>query len=344
MYKNKHRFVAIVAGILFLGAACTPGTVERDTDGGIYYTEDAGETWVQRNTIYKDRNSERTIDNIDIAGLFFSPGDARKIFAITKREGLWVSWNAGHNWDPIMSNSGLIDIAFDRLDPKIIYAAIDGSIAKTIDEGVAWKGVYTSDTGNIKINSIVIDPKNQNRILAATNQGTLLISDNAGVAWRVLAKTPGALYDMQYHPNREQTIYAGSGTVGLVRSRDNGSTWEDFSEQFAEFAGTHEYRDFVLIPSGVVYASRYGLLRSLNHGQNWASLPLISGAKDSNIQALAVNPGNPLEIYYGTNSTFYVSLDGGLNWIPRTIPTTRPASDVIIDPSDSSHIYLGVSR
>ena len=149
---------------------------------------------------------------------------------------------------------------------------------------------------------------------------------------------------MQFHPQKPDTIYAAIENVGLIRSLDDLKTWESFEEEFAEYDSSNVYRDFVLIPSGVVYASKHGLLRSLNHGKDWASLPLISGKNDSNIYALAVNPDNPLEIYYGTKSNFYHSIDGGFNWVPRTLPTTRTTSDILINPNNTDTIYMGVSQ
>ncbi|MDZ4221838.1 MAG: hypothetical protein U1C18_03090, partial [Patescibacteria group bacterium] len=182
-------------------------------------------------------------------------------------------------------------------------------------------------------------------VYAGTSVGDLLISDDNGLSWRVHAALGSgvALSNMQFHPQRSQTMYALVPGKGLARSQDSGANWSYFEEAFAEFSGANDPRDYALIPSGVIYASRYGLLRSLNHGQDWVSLPLISGPRDANIYSLAVNPGNPLEVYYGTTSTLYHSVDGGFNWIPRSLPTTRAARELVLDPTNSNVVFMGAS-
>ena len=279
---------------------------------------------------------------MNIKKLIFSPGDNTKLFAITESNGLWISWNEAFYWDLILPNSDINDIAVNPDNTRIIYAAISGNIAMTRDEGINWKATYTSDSSSVEISSIALNPTKTNILYAATNQGDILISEDSGISWREYTKVKGKLINMTFHPSQPLTVYAGIAGIGLMRSRDEAKTWESFSEEFKEFSGTNTYRDFVLIPSGVVYASSHGLLRSLNHGKDWASLPLISGKNDPNIYALAVNPDNPLEVFYGTRSTFYHSIDGGFNWIPRKLPSSRTASDILINPDDTSKMYLGV--
>jgi len=344
---NTAKIKLIIAAISFalLGAACTPGNIQTTAaDGGIWLTQDRGEAWQPKNNIYIEGSGSKTIANTNIKKIFFSPRDTRKIFAITERDGLWVSWNAANNWDMILASSKINDVKIDPIDTKIIYAAVEGAIAKTVDEGVIWKAIYTSDNPQVLITSLAQDPKKLSNILAATSEGDILISENSGTSWREFSSPGITLYDMQFHPGRNETIYAHASGVGLTRSRDSGKTWEYFDKEFALYPGANNFRDFVLVPSGVVYASQYGLLRSLNHGRDWVSLPLISGKNDANIYALAVNPDDPLELYYGTRSNFYISIDGGFNWIPRQLPSTRGASDILINPDDPSIIYLGVNR
>ena len=342
---NYFRLFLIIGAVLLLGAACAPQQIQTATDGGIWLSEDLGENWDQRVIIYEDGTRKRTIADINVKKLLFSPGDERKIFAVSESKGLWVSWNEGHNWDQILASSEINDVVIDINDPKIIYAAVGGFIVQTKDEGITWKSIYASDLPTTKITSITIDPKSRQVIFAGTNEGNLLISENNGLAWRIQAKSAGgAILKLQFHPNKNATLYAGIETKGLARSFDQGKNWEFFDNAFAEFQDTNIFRDFSLVTSGIVYASKYGLLRSLNQGTDWTNLPLISGRKDSNIQAISTDPDNPIEVYYGTNSTFYYSLDGGFNWVPRELPSTRSASTILISSDNHKKIYLGVSR
>lgn len=341
---RKIKLLVIILAVTFLGAACTPGSLSVPDDAGVWLSLNQGEQWEQKALIYADRASRKTMADIDVQKLVFSPQDSRKLFALSRETGLWVSWNAGNNWDLVLTASGANDLAIQPNNPKIFYVAAGPAIAKTENEGDSFRAIYTSDQRTNEITSLALQPGNSNIIYAGTSGAEILLSENAGVSWRVVAKLEGAIKKLSVHPQAADILYAGVAGKGLARANNQGKNWDYFTEAFKDYAGAGDFRDFVLVPSGIVYASRYGLLRSLNQGRDWASLPLLSGKGDSNIYALAVNGKNPLDIYYGTRSTFYRSLDGGFNWIPRALPSTRAATAITLDPANPGVIYLGVSR
>ncbi|MEK7125783.1 MAG: hypothetical protein AAB880_02590 [Patescibacteria group bacterium] len=341
---RKIKLLTILLTITFLGAACTPGNLGVTDDAGAWLSLNRGENWQQKVLVFADHVSRKTMADIDIHQLVFSPQDNRKIFALSREGGLWMTWNAGNNWDLILPSSAVNDLAITPNNGKIYYVATGPSIAKTENEGDIFKAVYTSDQKTNEITSLALHPKNTNLLYAGTSSGEILVSENAGVSWRVVTKLSGIIRRLAIHPNAPDIMYAAVGNTGLARSTDNAKNWDYFTEAFKEYNGANDYRDFVLVPSGIVYASRYGLLRSLNQGRDWTNLPLLSSEGNSNIYALAVNMNNPLELYYGTRSTFYRSVDGGFNWIPRNLPSTRAATAILISPDSADKIYLGVSR
>jgi len=329
---------------MLLGVACTPGKISTPIDGGIWFSSNKGADWEQRVNVYADRVNNRNIADFNIMKLVFSPKDDRKIFAISEKSGLWLTWNAGNNWDQILESANIRDIAINPSNTRIVYAAVDNAVVKSEDEGANWKAVHTSDDVRNVITTITLHPRNANVIYASTRDGEILLSENGGVSWRIFSSIGGEVQKMQFHPQNDKLIYAGVYRQGLFVSSDDGENWSNFNEVFKDYEGSTDFRDFVLIPSGVIYASSYGLLRSLNQGKDWTSLPLISTTRDSNIHSLAVNPSNPLEIYYGTRSTFYRSIDGGFNWIPSSLPTTRSASTILINANNVNELYLGAQR
>lgn len=341
---NKIKILCLALSITFLGAACTPGVSGVAADGGVWHSSNRAGSWEPKSLIYADGMSQKTIGDLDISKLVFSPNDSRKIFALSYQGGLWISWNAGNNWDKIISASGVNDIAINPANPRTFYAAVGPAIAKTEDDGDSWRAVYTSDQKLNEVTSLVLQPDNSNILYAATRAGQILLSENAGVSWHEVAQLDAVVEKLAIHPNNPDIMYIGVLGRGLGQSTDKGKNWKFFNESFASFSGAAEFRDFTLIPTGIIYASRYGLLRSLNQGKDWVSLPLISDKNDPNIYSLAVNPKNPLEIYYGTRSTFYRSIDGGFNWIPRSLPTTRAAFSILVNPDNQDILYLGVGR
>ena len=333
---RKIKLFILVSAIAFLGAACTPGVGGVAGDGGVWFSLNRGERWEQKVLIHADGASRQTINSLDFHKLVFSPQDSRKIFALSAQGGLWISWNAGNNWDLIISASGVNDIAIHPTQPRTFYVAVGASIAKTESDGDVFKAVYTNDQKLNEVASLALNPANPAILYAGTKNGQVLVSENSGASWREIAKLESAVEKLAIHPAKPDIMYAGISGRGLAQSTDKGKNWKFFEAS--------EFRDFVLIPTGIIYASRHGLLRSLNQGQDWVNLPLISDKNDSNIYSLAVNPKNPLEIFYGTRSTFYRSLDGGFNWIPRSLPTTRASLSILINPDNQDMIYLGVGR
>ncbi len=342
---TKITLALVLSATALLGAACTPGSVASEADGGVWATSSGGEQWEQRSTIYEDRVSKKAITEVNAKKFVFSPADPRKVFLVSYGSGLWFSWNQGYFWDLVLPNSAVSDLAIHPENPERLYAAVGSTVAVSTDEGAHWRSTYSSDFTSTLVTSVAVDPKSPNIVYAATNAGDLLISDDNGISWRVHAASGAGtvLEKIQFHPQRPRTMYALARGIGLARSEDAGEHWTFFTDAFSSFSGADDPRDYALIPSGIVYASKYGLLRSLNHGQDWTSLPLISSFKDANIYALAVNPQNPLEIFYGTTSTLYHSLDGGFNWIPRPLPTTRGTSSLALYPADLKLLFMGVS-
>lgn len=340
----KTKLPIILFAITFLGAACTPGNLSVADDAGVWFSLNRGERWEQKVLVYTDRVTRKTIADIDIQKLLLSPQDSRKIFAASRDTGLWVSWNGGNNWDLILPAAGVNDLVIQGDNPKIYYAAVGPAIAKTENDGDNFRAIYTNDAKTNEITSLALHPTKPSIIYAGTSSGEILVSENAGVAWHLVTKLEGGVKKLAIHSQSPDIMYAGVDKKGLARSTNQGKNWDYFADSFKDYAGANEFRDFALVPSGLVYASRYGLLRSLNQGRDWTSLPLLSGKGNSNIYALSVNVANPLELYYGTKSTFYRSVDGGFNWVPRSLPSTRAATAILISPANADTIYLGVSR
>lgn len=342
---QKIKLFLIALSLTFLGAACTPGSLSpSQPDGGIWYSLDKGENWQMRGLVFADSGGKKDLSDVDIKKLVLSPQDSRKLFAVSAGSGLWISWNAGNNWDLSLSAQDVNDVALHPADKKIFYVAVGTSIAKTANEGDTYRAVYTNDQKQNLVLSLALSSANPNILYAGTSLGEVLFSENAGVAWRQVAKLGGRVEKLAVHPGRENLLYAGVAGKGLAQSANGGKDWGFFDEAFKDYQGINNFRDFVLTPTGLVYASQFGLLRTLDQGKNWTKLPLISSDRDSNIYALALNPKNPLEVYYGTRSTFYRSIDGGFNWIPRQLPSTRAATAILVDPENTEMVYLGVSR
>lgn len=342
--ENGIKIFILALSLAALGAACTPGGVGTLDDGGIWFSGNKGETWEQRSLIYADRAIRKSIADDNIKKIVFSPADERRLLAIAEKEGLWLSWNAGRNWDQILAAKDVNDVAIDENNPNIIYSTSGPNLVRSQDYGDSWSAIYTNDNTNEFITAIALRPGAPQTIYAGTSAGRLVKSDNNGQSWQEQSNLEFSVNKLSFGNASSTLMFIGVKNKGLGRSQNFGEDWYFFKDEFKTYGGAAEFRDFALTPNGIIYASRYGLLRSLNQGNDWTSLPLIADERDSNIYSLAVNKDNASEIYYGTKNTFYHSIDGGFNWVPRRLPTSRAATALIINPADANAIYLGAWR
>ena len=86
----------------------------------------------------------------------------------------------------------------------------------------------------------------------------------------------------------------------------------------------------------------YGLIKTANYGNDWSEIKLIVPDNRSFIKSVAVNPLDPAKIYYDTGTTFYSTVDGGVNWASTKLPSPRLGSTILISTAKGNPIFLGV--
>ena len=92
----------------------------------------------------------------------------------------------------------------------------------------------------------------------------------------------------------------------------------------------------------IIMASRYGLIRISNKGQQADAIPLVTAPDDAEIFSLAINRTNGDHLYYGTNQTFYRSLDGGQTWATQDLPSSRAAEHLFVHLTNDDIIFMAL--
>lgn len=134
------------------------------------------------------------------------------------------------------------------IDPQqtatMYTGGVSGGVWKTTDGGAAWRP--TGDTlANIAINSLVMDPRDHNRLYAGTGEGYfretvrgtalplrgggIFVSTDAGESWSILESTRTSDFhfvnDLFVSSVDSSRIYAATRT-GVFRSSDAGQSWK----------------------------------------------------------------------------------------------------------------------
>jgi photosystem II stability/assembly factor-like uncharacterized protein len=349
----KKTLVIIVGALLMFGAGCvsfqTDGTPSGGNDGGVFKTTDKGETWVQRVAIPTIDGSVKSIGGVNIVAIKQDPQDVKALYLGTIDHGMFYTYDGGNSWfQPSQLSRGKVaSIAVDPKDKCTVYATSANKLLKSTDCSRTFDVVYVDTRAERKTTAVLVDHFDSNVVWTATDGGDVLKSMDAGKSWTSKQTFKSAVMKLMMSTDDSRRVFAGTQKSGVWRTQDAGENWEDLSERYREFGGAKDFFDMALgvsEPAVVVQASKYGLIRSKDNGDTWESIELLTPPKSSLIYSVALDPKDSNGIFYGTATTFFRSPNGGSNWIPKTLPTTRAATVLTVDSSDSSVLYMGVTK
>ena len=175
-------------------------------------------------------------------GLIIDPDDGAKNtwFAGSVGGGIWKTTNAGAAWvnkTPFVPNLATVTIAMAASNHAVIYAgtgegffngdAVRGDgIWKSTDRGETWIQL-SSTAGNSDfsyVNRVIVDPSNENIVLAATN-AAILRSTSGGGSWNRVYSGGGRIQQIVENPLNFNVLYATRNSNGVLKSTDRGLTW-----------------------------------------------------------------------------------------------------------------------
>ncbi|HPV70610.1 MAG TPA: hypothetical protein PKY08_01755 [Candidatus Magasanikbacteria bacterium] len=346
-------FFFITAACLVLGGAgCIQvgGSGNQNVvDGGIFKSVDKSVTWGQATQIFSVGGEKKDFSKEAVTGLVFDPSDHNALYLTGLNTGLLFSYNAGSGWQrPEQIKAGTVSgVAVDYKNKCLIYITLGKLILKTEDCGRIFTPVYQEGRTEASLGQIVTDPFSSSVLYAGNSVGDFLKSSDGGKTWIVIKRFENPLAKIIINPTNSKIIYVATQERGLYRSGDAGISWTDMNEGLKKYGGAYVYQDLVLIDAkseSFLLASQYGLIKTGDGGVTWEALNLLTPPNGAEIKVVTVNPKNSKEIFYATASTFYKSVDGGVQWQTQKLPSTRPPTFLIIDPIDPKIMYFGFGQ
>ena len=350
----KKLIFLTCASLLLAGAGCVKVKQNTSAGLGMYRSADKGENWAEIN-IYPTPQGVKSLSNIKVNKVFIDPNDNKAFYIGTRGQGLFFSLDKGDSWQQINFFQGkyIHGLAIDPTNKCVVYVTDSSGIFKTIDCNRTWTQVYTSQSVS-KLISLAIDASENQNIYAAVEDGTVLQSLNGGVSWRAIKKFTTTIADLQTDPKITKRFYVASTYGGLVRSDDGGETYKDVTNELRKFSAGLTFYRLVVDPStkdSLFWASKYGLFHSTNAGDTWNEIKLVTSPGIVNIYNFAINPKNSNELYYtGTvfgadvkinSSKLYKSIDGGVTWFNRKLPSTAIPVYLYVHPEQNNVLYVG---
>ncbi len=343
--KNKF-FVLLFSALLATTGCIRFGSAEPEAVLGVFRTDTAGEEWVDKNAfIYP--NGVATISGVGVTSVIFDPLDPDAMYLTTNNSGVLYSYNNAETWQQVanLGDAVVQDLVVDPTNKCVLYATLANTIVKTADCGRTWGEVYVDTRADVVVTAMAIDLGSGRTLYAGNSKGEVLKMVNGGGEWRTVTRLESQIVKLLIEPLDSSVVYAATQSSGLFKTQDAGLVWSSMSDGLKPFSSSFEYRNVILDPAvnnGVLWVSRYGLLRSSDGGETWNEIKLITPPATTDIFAVAINPQNPNELYYSTSSTFYRSTDGGVNWTTRRLPTAGTPSVLVFDPNSNSTLFMGI--
>src|SRR6266478_798356 len=306
--------------------------------------------------------------------------------------GIWKTTSAGVTWSPIFDQFTNVDsvgaIQVAPSDANIVYAgtgdSVQGSLGdgmyKSVDAGKTWTHIGLEDT--VKINKIVVDPKDPDLVLASTQgdarhsgQG-IYRSTDGGKTWTNVLKPENAngTRDLEYAFDTPHVMFAtsqslsgggfggggggggaaqGPNGTALFKSTDAGKTWTKVST-LPPYTGriscaiamhTKGQRVFVL---GGLLQGGSGLYRSDDQGVTWQHMggddTRVANGQGAFSSGVWVDSQNP-DILYTISTTVYRSIDGGKTFKAfKGAPGGEDPHEIWIDPTNGQRMLFGFDQ
>ena len=345
---ENWRVVAGTERLSFYAIAAWPKdqrVLAAGTNEGVWMSKDGGESW--------RRISPKTVaDLAAIVSVAFDPARAGTIYAGTPHLP-WKTTNAGITWKKVhvgmFDDSDIFSIAVDPSREGRVFASACSGIYCSLNAGAAWRRVQGIPGTNRRTYVVTQSPHNRDLLFAGTSAG-MWSSRDGGLLWAKLNEYVAT--SVEFHPVHKKLFYVSTERHGLLRTLDEGKTFEPVNEGFASrsllalesdngklyavarYEGSaggvfvkddvngpwsiatrgRNFDRFVVQP-GVLLGrdSDEGWLSSKDGGQNW-DRTLMDEPDSGDWFETAVNPFEPKEWLRASRQGLSKSTDGGLNW------------------------------
>ena len=262
---------------------------------GVYKSSDAGKTW-QHIGLENTKQIGRIIVDPKNPNTVFVAA-LGNVYAPNPDRGVYRSHDGGATWQKVLFKNddvGAIDLAFDPVDSKIVYATLwnvrrppwfiyapangpGAGIFKSIDGGSTWKeiseGIPLEGRGHIGIS---VAASNRNRLYAVVDakDGGVFTSNDAGATWTRLSSDK-RLWDRGWYfekvtadPKNADVVYVMN--TSTYRSTDAGKTWTAIKGA----PGGDDYHQLWINPDDpkrMIVASDQGAVVSVDGAVTWSS-------------------------------------------------------------------------
>jgi photosystem II stability/assembly factor-like uncharacterized protein len=204
-----------------------PNVVYAGTWHLAWKTDDGGANWHHIN--------KGMVDDSDVFSIIVDSTNPANVFA-SACSGIYKSTTAGELFQKIQgipfSARRTRVLRQDPSNPAIVYAGTTEGLWKTMDLGKTWKHVSNSE---IVVNDVMVDPRNSQRVLLATDRSGVLASNDGAGTWSASnhGYTHRFVSSIVEDSKNSSTMYVGVVNDrewgGVFYTQDGGQHWQQKS-------------------------------------------------------------------------------------------------------------------
>jgi photosystem II stability/assembly factor-like uncharacterized protein len=293
-----------IAGLLYNG-----------NDGGIYRSTDGGSNWA---------SLSGTLATLQHYHVSLHPTDPSILYSGNQDNGT-TRRTSSNTWTEVVGGDGGFS-AIDQSNPQIVYASTtELNLLKSTNGGNSFFNV-SFDFGNDPVQFIapfVMDPVDSRVLYAGTNR--LWKTSNGGSSWVPLSASmvgggEDSISAIAIATSDRSVIYTAGSDGSVAKLTSTGSALIDKPPLPNRYAS-----DIAISPidASTMLVSFSGfnsatpstpghVFRSSDGGASWVDVS--DNLPDAPVNAVAIRPDLPNEVYVGTDVGVYVSFSGGGAW------------------------------
>lgn len=264
----------------------------------------------------------------------YSDPSKKTWFAGAVSGGIWKTTDEGKTWvekTKNIPNLAISTMAQAHTNPDVFYAGtgegfgntggVGGSgLYKSTDHGETWQ-LLTSTINSWAfkdINRLIVDPSNENVVFLCANGGywvnnvksSIQKSTDGGLTWKKVYEADSRIQQIISSANSTDTLYATVDATGVVKSTDQGETWQSASQGLGKtgrieiaISPLNSKKLYAAVDGG---ASKSSLFFTKDAALNWIEVVDTSKKNQTWLKAqgwydntLNVNPLNDNKVFLG---------------------------------------------
>ena len=385
--KNKGLPEGVLGKIGIVASPVQAGRVwaivEHQPDGGLYRSDDYGDTWIVC-----------TKDNRLISRAWYymhltaDPIDANTVYI--NNLSFWKSTDGGHNFTEITTPHGdNHDVWISPTNNKIMVQGNDGGAAVSLNGGVSWSSIYNQPTAQFY--HLDVDTQSPYRVYGTQQDNSSLSVPNrspySSILWDDcnIAGSGESGY-IAVRPDDPDIVYVGA----IGSSPGGGNSLQRYDHKTKQIrlistsprsktglgAQAEKYRfswtyPIVLSPHdpNTLYISGNVVLKTTNEGQSWdvispdltkadpetlkpsggpINLDAVGAEHYAVVFTFAESPHEAGVLWAGSDDgLMHISKDGGANWkdiTPPNLPEWTMFNMIECSPHDKATAYVTATR